>query len=171
MFGKCIPVVRGNSVFQPAVDLCIKKLQMGEWVHVFPGKIDFLLSRKKIEFIILQPFLEGKVNMEKERLRYKWGVGRILLETHLKCPGVKVTILPIWHEGMDSLLPNTPPYRFRFNTKLTFNFGKPICLNETLKHISDNNTDEVEARRLITEEIQKKLEVLRVETEFLHKKS
>lgn len=104
-------------------------------------------------------------------MRFKWGVGRILLETYQKNPSIKVTVLPMWHLGMDELLPNTPPYRFRFNTKLTFNFGKPIDLSETLKNITDNFIDEVEGRRLITEEIQKKLDVLRQETEFLHKKT
>lgn len=75
------------------------------------------------------------------------------------------------HEGMSDLLPNTEPYYFRFNSKLTFNFGKPIDLKKTMQMIFDKNIDEVEARRLITEEIQKKLEDLREETELLHKKS
>lgn len=102
MLGKCIPVVRGDGVYQPAIDLCINKLKMGDWVHVFP---------------------EGKVNMDKQRMRFKWGVGRILFETY---PHVSPIIIPIWHEGMDDLLPNQPPYYFRLNAKLTFNFGKPL---------------------------------------------
>lgn len=105
--------------------------------------------------------------MEKERMRFKWGVGRILYETYPVSP----IIVPIWHEGMNDLLPNYPPYYFRLNSKLTFNFGKPIDLSETMKMIFDKKVDEVEARRLITDEIQKSLETLRLETEMLHKKS
>lgn len=72
---------------------------------------------------------------------------------------------------MSDLLPNTPPYYFRFNSKLTFNFGKPIDLSDTMKMIFDKKVDEVEARRLITAELQKEMEALRAETEVLHKKS
>lgn len=145
MLGKCIPCVRGAGVYQPAIDLCIEKLKLGDWVHVFP---------------------EGKVNMDKEHMRLKWGVGRIIFETYPVSP----IIVPIWHEGMSDLLPNYPPYYFRLNTKLTFNFGNPIDLSQTMKRIFDSKLDEVEARRLITDEIQKELEVLRAETEQLHKK-
>ncbi|CAO1328042.1 unnamed protein product [Diamesa tonsa] len=135
MLGKCIPVVRGEGVYQPAIDLCIQKLKLGDWVHVFP---------------------EGKVNMEKEYLRLKWGVGRIIYETY---PINMPVIIPMWHEGMDDLLPNYPPYYFRLNTKLTFNFGNPIDLSKTMKEITDKKVDEVEARRMITDEIQKELNV------------
>lgn len=123
------------GVYQPAIDLCIQKLKLGDWVHVFP---------------------EGKVNMEKEYLRLKWGVGRIIYETY---PINMPLIIPMWHEGMDDLLPNYPPYYFRLNTKLTFNFGNPIDLSKTMKEITDKKVDEVEARRMITDEIQKELNV------------
>ena len=123
------------GVYQPAIDLCIQKLKLGDWVHVFP---------------------EGKVNMEKEYLRLKWGVGRIIYETY---PINMPLIIPMWHEGMDDLLPNYPPYYFRLNTKLTFNFGNPIDLSKTMKEITEKNVDEMEARRMITDEIQKELNV------------
>lgn len=72
MYGKCIPCVRGGGVFQAAVDTCIDKLQLGDWVHVFP---------------------EGKVNMAHEYIRFKWGVGRMIYES----PVVPI-VIPIWHK-------------------------------------------------------------------------
>jgi monolysocardiolipin acyltransferase len=112
-------------------------------------------------------FPEGKVNMEKEHMRLKWGIGRILYELYPQIP----TIIPIWHEGMNELLPNYPPYYFRLNKKLTFNFGNPIDISETLKSIFEKKLDEVTARRIITDKLQEELNMLRDETEVLHRKA
>ncbi|KAF9334134.1 hypothetical protein BG006_002680 [Podila minutissima] len=57
--GQVVPIVRGNGIFQPAVNESIRLLQQGKWVHLFP---------------------EGKVNQSSEVIRLKWGIGRILLE-------------------------------------------------------------------------------------------
>lgn len=141
--GKCIPVVRGAGVYQPAIDLCIDKLSMGEWVHVFP---------------------EGKVNMTKETLRFKWGVGRMVYES-----SVVPLVIPIWHIGMDEILPNEPPYYFRFGKRVTYNFGPPIDLNPLVTRLREKNATEIEARKAITDKIQEEMFKLKVETEELHK--
>lgn len=133
MFGKCIPVIRGAGVYQPAVDLCIEKLALGHWVHIFP---------------------EGKVNMTKEDMRFKWGVGRIIYEAP-----VLPVIVPIWHIGMDTVLPNEPPYFLRLGKKLTYNYGKPIDLSDLVSKLKQDNVPEPEARKIITDKIQEKMMV------------
>ncbi|XP_063702029.1 tafazzin isoform X2 [Culicoides brevitarsis] len=143
MMGKCIPVVRGAGVYQPAIDLCIDKLSRGEWVHVFP---------------------EGKVNMTKETLRLKWGVGRMVYES-----AVVPLVIPIWHIGMDEILPNEPPYYFRFGKTVTYNFGQPIDLNPLVQRLRASNATEIEARKAITDHIQEAMYALQRETEALHK--
>lgn len=67
-------------MFQPAIDFCIERLRAGEWVHIFP---------------------EGRVNVDKEPLRYKWGVGRLVAAC--AAGACAPLILPVWHEGMDQV--------------------------------------------------------------------
>ncbi|GJQ79523.1 putative transferase, partial [Trypoxylus dichotomus] len=114
-FGKCVPIIRGAGVFQNAVDFCIEQLNKGSWVHVFP---------------------EGKVNMTKENMRLKWGVGRMIFESL-----VTPIVIPIWHIGMDDVLPNEPPYYLRLFKKLTLNFGNPIDFSELEARASRRNTE------------------------------
>lgn len=140
--GKCIPVIRGDGVYQDAINFCIERLGKGQWVHVFP---------------------EGKVNMTKEVMRLKWGVGRMIMESP-----VTPIVVPIWHIGMDEVLPNTPPYILRFHKRLTFNYGKPIDLSELVATLREKRASDMEARKVITDYIQDVLHKLKLETEELH---
>lgn len=133
LLGKCIPVIRGGGVYQQAVDLCIEKLALGDWVHVFP---------------------EGKVNMTKENLRFKWGVGRMIYESP-----VMPIIVPIWHEGMDNVLPNYPPYILKFGKKITINVGQPINISDLVSNLKLKNTPEPIARKIITDRLQEEMNV------------
>lgn len=143
-WGKCVPVIRGDGVFQPAIDFCIEQLGKGDWIHVFP---------------------EGKVNMTKENIRLKWGIGRMIFESP-----VTPIIVPIWHIGMDDMLPNTPPYYLRIGKQITFNYGKPLDLSPVVKKLRARNATDVEARKEITDIIQLELLKLKEETEGLHQK-
>jgi len=122
------------GVYQEAINLCIEKAALGHWIHVFP---------------------EGKVNMEKEELRLKWGVGRIIYES----PKIPI-ILPMWHEGMDELLPNVEPYVIQRGKKVTLNVGEPLDLNDFILDLKKRQVPEPTARKLITDKIQEAFRVI-----------
>lgn len=103
--------------------------------------------------------------MTKDFLRFKWGIGRILYESP-----VLPIIIPIWHIGMDQILPNEPPYYLRFGKKVTYNFGPPIDLRDLIESLRNQNTPEPEARKIITDKIQDEMMKLKKETEKLHNK-
>lgn len=145
MLGKCVPVIRGNGVYQEAINFCIEKLNKGEWVHVFP---------------------EGRVNMTKEFIRLKWGVGRLVYES----PVVPI-IIPMWHEGTDTVLPNEPPYFLRVGKRVTLVYGEPLDLSKLVKELKEKNATEIEARKAITDTIQGELMKLKEKTEKIHAQS
>ncbi|KAF5307526.1 hypothetical protein FQR65_LT06881 [Abscondita terminalis] len=140
--GKCVPVIRGDGVYQEAVDFCLERLSNGEWVHIFP---------------------EGKVNLTKEDMRLKWGVGRMIFESP-----VTPIVIPIWHIGMDDVLPNYPPYMVRIGKNLTFNYGEPIDFSDIIRSMKERKVTDIEARKEITDNIQTALSKLKLETERLH---
>lgn len=136
--GKCVPVVRGAGVYQPAMDFCVERLARGEWVHIFP---------------------EGRVNVDKEHIRFKWGVGRLVADSAAR--GRPPVVLPLWHEGMDRVLPNVEPYRLRTRNRLYLTVGEPLLLLPLLDRLKNANASEEETRRAITERIQEELMKLR----------
>lgn len=128
-----------------------------EMIIIFYG----LISDKELNF----SNVAGKVNMTKENMRLKWGVGRMIFEAP-----VTPIVIPIWHIGMDDVLPNYPPYVLKFRKNLTFNYGQPIDFTEMIKSLKERKATDVEARKEITDRIQEELLKLKEETELLHQK-
>lgn len=142
--GRCVPVVRGAGVHQPAMDFCVERLRRGEWVHIFP---------------------EGRVNAEKAALRFKWGVGRLVRDA--AAAAAAPLVLPVWHEGMDRVLPNREPYRLHFRKRVFLLVGEPIPLQALLERLRRADASEEETRRAITERVQEELLRLRERTHAL----
>lgn len=92
--------------------------------------------------------------MTKENLRFKWGVGRMIYESP-----VMPIIVPIWHEGMDTVLPNYPPYILKFGKKITINVGQPINISDLVSSLRSKNTPEPIARKIITDRLQEEMNV------------
>ncbi|XP_022099784.1 tafazzin-like isoform X2 [Acanthaster planci] len=141
--GQGIPVVRGDGVYQHPMDVCIDKLHKGHWVHFFP---------------------EGKVNMNKEFMRLKWGVGRAIAESR-----VLPLVIPFWHLGMDEVLANHQPYIPKFGKKITMLIGKPLDFREALQHLREEGKSPLEIRKKLTDIIQEEFVVLKAKAEALHK--
>ncbi|KAG8041322.1 hypothetical protein G9C98_002310 [Cotesia typhae] len=97
--------------------------------------------------------------------RLKWGVGRLILESP-----VTPIVVPIYHVGMDQVLPNEPPYIIKLFKKVTIKYGEPIDFSKLLAELRASNADEVQARKAITDYIDAELLRLKKETEELHVK-
>jgi monolysocardiolipin acyltransferase len=105
------------------------------------------------------------VNVSKEDLRLKWGVGRLILDS----PRVP-TVLPIYHVGLDSVLPNRRPYFPRALQRVTVSVGQPVDVAVWRAAISDCGEDEQEKRKRVTDLVQERFLLLAKETSALHLK-
>ncbi|CAL1545152.1 unnamed protein product [Lymnaea stagnalis] len=142
-FGKVFPIVRGDGVYQKGTDFAIEQLDFGKWVHFFP---------------------EGKVNMTLEFVRLKWGVGRIIADCK-KTP----LVLPIWHVGMEQILPNRTPYIPLIKKKVTYLVGNPLDFAKDVEFLKSTKKTPEEIRKYITDKIQEEMLSMRNVAEHLHK--
>lgn len=110
--GQVIKTIRGDGIYQPAIDLAIDKLNNFQWVHIFPeGKVN-------------QPVQVGP-RSHYELLRFKWGISRLVLETKME-----PIVLPIWLQGFDKVMPDGRPSPWnllpRLNQSLSIKISDPI---------------------------------------------
>ncbi|XP_039273308.1 tafazzin-like [Styela clava] len=140
--GKVIPVVRGGGIYQQGMDFMLNKLNEGQWMHIFP---------------------EGRVNMTKEFIRLKWGVGRLVSECEQS-----VIVLPFYHVGMDDILPNRRPYIPRVGKKVTILIGSPMVFDSHIDTWKKMGWTKENIRKEITDKIQEELGKLKVKAYSLH---
>ncbi|KAF8674600.1 Acyltransferase protein [Rhizoctonia solani] len=114
--GQVIETVRGAGVHQPAVDIAVDRLNSGAWVHVFPeGKVN-----------------QGSCQPGGKLLRFKWGVGRMIMST-TKTP----VIIPMNISGLEKVMPE--PRRFKFLPRpghhISITFGDPAALTQQVDRL------------------------------------
>lgn len=141
--GRVLPVVRGEGVYQKSMDFCTDRLNRGEWVSIYP---------------------EGKVNISKDFLRLKWGVGRLVSDS-------KVTpiVVPYWHMGMEDMLPTKKPYIPQLGKNITVVIGNPLDFEKDLQIMKEQQKTREELRRFVTDKIQEVFATLKSETEAKHR--
>jgi len=141
-YGRTVPVIRGEGVYQQAMDFCVERMNDGAWVHAYP---------------------EGRVNAYDKSIRLKWGVGRLITECN-----TDPIVVPFCHLGMDDLLPNRTPYIPRIGKRITVVIGNPMNFSEIRNKAKEGTMSLRNARKVITDQIQDEFEALRNETRILH---
>jgi len=141
--GQVLPVVRGDGVYQKGMDFMVEKLNLGQWCHHFP---------------------EGKINATHEYLRLKWGVGRLISDSQMT-----PLVLPMWHVGMDSILPNKKPYIPQIRKQVTVLIGQPLDFTSEVELLKSLKKTPTEIRKHLTDLIQEEFLKLREMAENLHK--
>jgi monolysocardiolipin acyltransferase len=137
VFGQTIPTIRGAGIYQPGVDFAIDKLNKHGWVHIYP---------------------EAKVTQDNKMIRFKWGVGRILMDMEHE-----PLVIPIWHKGMHLAKPLYGTKLIHFGKPITLVFGDPVDYADILQDWKKGRLTKEETRIKITERLHEAIEKLQLE--------
>lgn len=147
--GQTIPTVRGDGIHQLAVEIALKKLNQNKWVHVFP---------------------EAKVNQTGALVRFKWGVGRMIMESN-RVP----LVVPMYFTGMREVMPLKQKYPWPNPSKSTLyikvgdsvDFTKEVEKwqreRSKLESVEGQQELDKQVRTDITERLWKEVDKLRIE--------
>ncbi|GJE95938.1 acyltransferase-domain-containing protein [Phanerochaete sordida] len=145
--GQTLETFRGKGIYQPAVDTAIDNLNRGEWIHLFgegkvhqPGHYPPKPQPSAESSATHVPDTNQLLHSPSKGkdppllLRFKWGLGRILMEAEQP-----PTIIPMWLTGFEKLMPEGRnwPYKFfpRRGVALSVNFGEPIPGDEVRRRL------------------------------------
>ncbi|XP_052829108.1 tafazzin isoform X2 [Octopus bimaculoides] len=113
-----------------------------------------------------EPVLWGRVNLSKEFMRLKWGVGRLIADCNNNS-----LVLPIWLVGMDSILPNKKPYIPKIGKTVTVLIGEPIQFKSDVQQLQNAGKNAREIRKYITDRIQDEFRHMKIKAERIHHES
>ncbi|KAJ7688414.1 acyltransferase-domain-containing protein [Mycena rosella] len=141
---------KGGGIYQPSVDAAIDKLNHGNWVHFFgEGKIN-------------QPNTYPQCDGVARLPRFKWGVGRVLMEA-----STMPVIIPMWLSGFDTLMPEgrSFPYNYlpRLGKHLSVTFGEPLDPREIealRSNAGQTDAEIAETRIAVTAAVHRAVEAL-----------
>jgi monolysocardiolipin acyltransferase len=123
-------------VYQPGVDFAIDKLNRQGWIHIYP---------------------ESKVVQSSTMIRFKWGIGRILMDAD------EPIVVPVWHTGMRLAKPLYGTKLLHPGKPITLVFGDPIDYSDLLRDWKSGKLTEEETRIQITTRMYDAVDKLRKE--------
>ena len=113
--GKTFPIVRGAGLNQPAMQYAWALLKHNQWLHLFP------------EGRVMRDDNQQVISNKDRGYNFKWGISKLILD-YFKSSQIAgaacdehsgvIRILPLYHLGMDKVLPIGRPYIPRFNKNI-----------------------------------------------------
>jgi 1-acyl-sn-glycerol-3-phosphate acyltransferase len=116
----CIPITRGQGVFQPGMEESIRRLKAGCTLHVFP---------------------EGTRSRTGEIGKGKIGVGRLVRETGAK-------VVPCYHTGLNEVLPIGHKIP-RIGKRVRIHVGEALTFDDFMEMPNSPKTWQMIADRII----------------------